>query len=164
LLADIVILLIVASNILTRFAQTDASISHWGFLPDQNGNTISWAGIWILSFSLTIFQYLIFRWIWRWVIWVIYFKKIAAMPLKLNAAHPDLAGGLGFLGMPPGPFLPVTFCIINPVLNHHFRTYRFPSPYIERLLSGYGRLCPCDYYHQCVAAGCIYETDDYTAQ
>jgi hypothetical protein len=111
LLADIVILLIVASNILTRFVQTEASISHWGFLPEQKGNTISWAGIWVLSFSLTIFQYLIFRWIWRWVIWVIYFKKIAAMPLKLNAAHPDLAGGLGFLGMPPGPFLPVTFAL-----------------------------------------------------
>jgi hypothetical protein len=111
LLADIVILLIVASNIITRFAQTDASISHWGFLPGQDGNTISWAGIWVLSFSLTIFQYLIFRWLWRWVIWVIYFKKIAAMPLKLNAAHPDLAGGLGFLGMPPGPFLQVTFAL-----------------------------------------------------
>jgi hypothetical protein len=111
LLADIVILFIVVSNILTRFAQTDTSISHWGFLPGLDGNTISWAGIWVLGFSLTIFQYLIFRWIWRWVIWVIYFKQIAAMPLKLNAAHPDLAGGLGFLGMPPGPFLQVTLAL-----------------------------------------------------
>jgi hypothetical protein len=111
LLADIVILLIVVSNILTRFTQTEVSGGHWVFLPGQDGNTISWAGIWAAGFSLTIFQYLIFRWIWRWVIWVIYFKKIAAMPLKLTAAHPDLAGGLGFLGLPPGPFLQVTLAL-----------------------------------------------------
>jgi hypothetical protein len=111
LLADIVILLIVASNIITRFTQSEVPGGHWVFLPGQDGNTISWAGIWAAGFSLTIFQYLILRWLWRWVIWVIYFKKIAAIPLKLNAAHPDLAGGLGFLGLPPGPFLQVTLAL-----------------------------------------------------
>jgi hypothetical protein len=111
LLADIVILFIVVSNILTRFAQSEVPGGHWVFLPGQDGNTISWAGVWAAGFSLTIFQYLILRWLWRWVIWVIYFKKIAAMPLKLNAAHPDLAGGLGFLGLPPGPFLQVTLAL-----------------------------------------------------
>jgi len=33
------------------------------------------------------------------------------MPLKLSPAHPDKAGGIGFLGIPPAPFLTVTLAI-----------------------------------------------------
>jgi len=51
------------------------------------------------------------RWFWRWMIWVIYFAKISRMPLRLSPAHPDKTGGLGFLGIPPAPFLQVTLAI-----------------------------------------------------
>ena len=33
------------------------------------------------------------------------------MPLNLNVAHPDLAGGIGFLGMSPGPFFSFTLVL-----------------------------------------------------
>jgi hypothetical protein len=33
------------------------------------------------------------------------------MPLQLSPAHPDKAGGLGFLGIPPAPFLQVTLAM-----------------------------------------------------
>lgn len=106
--ADLVILLVVAVNVFIRWMARTHQTSYWMILPDANGETISWAGAWYVFFCIVIVQYILLRWIWRWVIWVIYFKKIAGMPLKLNPAHPDLAGGLGFLGMPPGPFLQVT--------------------------------------------------------
>jgi len=110
LLADLVIFSIVAVNIVLRVKSASSELSIWLYLPGSD-HPISWAGIWALCFSLAVFQYLLLRWVWRWVIWVLYFKKIADMPLKLNVAHPDLAGGIGFLGMPPGPFLPVTLVL-----------------------------------------------------
>ena len=85
-------------------------ISHWMLAPgEQTG--ISWAGVWYIGFSLPVLQFIILRWLWRWVIWFIYFYKISKMPLKLNPAHPDLAGGIGFLGMPPAPFFQVTLAL-----------------------------------------------------
>jgi len=33
------------------------------------------------------------------------------MPLQLSPAHPDKAGGIGFLGIPPAPFLQVSLAL-----------------------------------------------------
>jgi len=109
--ADVVILLIVAVNIFIRWLERPHDVSYWYTVPGASGDTITWAGLWYLLFSMTMVQYLLFRWIWRWIIWVVYFKKIAGMHLKLNPAHPDMAGGIGFLGLPPGPFLQVTLAL-----------------------------------------------------
>jgi hypothetical protein len=49
--------------------------------------------------------------LWRWICWLYYFFKISRLPLKLNPAHPDLAGGLGFLGLPPSPFMAINFAL-----------------------------------------------------
>src|SRR4051812_20544902 len=69
--ADLAIFLIVAVNIVIRFKSASPSLSTWLHLPGQS-HSISWAGIWALCFSLAVFQYLLLRWVWRWVIWVVY--------------------------------------------------------------------------------------------
>lgn len=110
LIADIVILLLVVIFIITRWINRPVESSYWILLPGDNGSSVSWAGIWFF-FSLSIFIYLLLRWLWRWITWTIYLKKIAGLPLKLNVAHPDLAGGIGFLGMPPSPFLQISLAL-----------------------------------------------------
>ena len=107
IISDLVILLIVIVNIIIRWIHRPDKSSFWLLLPEP-GEEISWAGLWYLFISMPIFQYMFLRWFWRWFLWLIYFKKIAGLPLKLNVAHPDRAGGLGFLGVPPGPFVQVT--------------------------------------------------------
>jgi hypothetical protein len=115
---ELIILLIVAIGSYIRWHGESSESSLWVFLSGPTGHIMSWAGKWFVFFSLPIFQFLLLRWVWRWVIWIIYFYKISRMPLKLNPAHPDLAGGIGFLGLPPSPFLR-----INLALAFLFSTY-----------------------------------------
>ncbi len=86
-------------------------MSVWMQIPGEQGIRASWAGLWHIFISLPVIQYLLLRWIWRWIIWLIYFTKISRMPLQLTPAHPDKAGGIGFLGIPPAPFLQVTLAM-----------------------------------------------------
>jgi hypothetical protein len=109
---DIVILIVIISNILFRFISVGASqISIWIFLPGNQPSSVSWAGFYLAFICGPLFQFILIRWIWRWIIWFIYFRKLSRLPLKLNPAHPDMAGGLGFLGYPPGPFIQVVFAL-----------------------------------------------------
>jgi hypothetical protein len=109
---DIIIIIIIVSNLLFRFISVGADkISVWIFLPDNQASSLSWAGIYLAFICGPLFQFILIRWLWRWMIWFIYFRKLASLPLKLNSAHPDMAGGLGFLGYPPGPFIQVVFAL-----------------------------------------------------
>jgi hypothetical protein len=109
---DIIMILIIIIIVLLRASSLGADkISIWIFLPNQLNSSISWAGLYMAIISLPFIQFLILRWLWRWLIWFIYFRKLARLPLKLNSAHPDMAGGLGFLGYPPGPFIQVVFAL-----------------------------------------------------
>jgi hypothetical protein len=107
----IMFILIIINVILRVFSAGVNKITIWLFLPDNLTSSISWAGLYFTIISITFFQFIILRWLWHWIIWFIYFRKLAKMPLKLNSAHPDLAGGLGFLGFPPGPFIQVLFAL-----------------------------------------------------
>jgi hypothetical protein len=109
--ADTVILVIVAANIFIRWWGRPVQINMWMFNQGNPGGSLSWAGDWFFFFSVPIFQFILLRWVWRWMIWVYYFFKISQMPLKLSPAHPDLAGGIGFLGMPPGPFMRINLAL-----------------------------------------------------
>ena len=111
LLADLVIILIIIGNLIIRWSQRPHESSYWLIVPGTSQESLSWAGLWYLYISMPVFQYLCIRWIWRWILWLIYFKKISGLRLKLNPAHSDRAGGLGFLGVPPGPFLSITFAL-----------------------------------------------------
>lgn len=107
-IVELVILVIILANIYIRFNTAGSGFDHWIGLPPQS---ISWAGIWYLGIAVPLLQFILLRWIWRWCCWFIFFLKISKMPLKLQSAHPDLAGGLGFLGLPPSPFVMVNLAI-----------------------------------------------------
>jgi hypothetical protein len=109
---DIVIFVFIIANVIFRLVTAGVNhISIWIFLPDTDSTSLSLSGIYLALFCGPLFQFIMFRWLWRWIIWFIYFRKLARLPLKLNSAHPDLSGGLGFLGYPPGPFIQVVFAL-----------------------------------------------------
>ena len=105
----LVILVVVVTSVYFRLKGVrDSDLSIWIFKPGNHNSVLSWAGIFFTAVSIPVLEFLILQWLWRWIVWVYYYLKLAGLPLKLNSAHPDLAGGIGFLGFPPGPFLQVT--------------------------------------------------------
>jgi len=62
---------------------------------------LSWAGCWYAAVSLPLFQFLLYRAIWSWLIWVRFLWRLSRLRLRLTPTHPDLAGGLNILGDSP---------------------------------------------------------------
>jgi hypothetical protein len=61
---------------------------------------ISFAGLWYVGFCLPLLNFLMLRWLWQWLMWIIVLLRFARLPLEMNGMHPDGAAGLKFLSMP----------------------------------------------------------------
>jgi hypothetical protein len=55
---------------------------------------------WYALVALPLFQFLVYRALWRWAIWVQMLWRLSRLRLRPIALHPDLAGGLEFLSWP----------------------------------------------------------------
>lgn len=58
------------------------------------------AQIWYALVALPVFEFLLLRSLWRWLIWVYVLVSLARMDLDLEATHPDRRGGIWYLRMP----------------------------------------------------------------
>ncbi len=67
------------------------------------------AGYWYAFVSIPIFQFILIRWYLRLGIWFRLLWQISKLHLCLSAAHPDRAGGIGFLGGGSFAFAPILF-------------------------------------------------------
>jgi hypothetical protein len=72
--------------------------------------------VWYTAVSLPLVQFLIMRWMWRWVIWTVMLVRLSRAPLKAIANHPDRAAGLECLGWPLiafGGYVLAVSCILS---------------------------------------------------
>ena len=67
------------------------------------------AGYWFAFACVPIFQFVWMRWYIRILIWFWFMFRVSRLRLQLLAAHPDRAGGLGFLGKSSYAFTPLLF-------------------------------------------------------
>lgn len=74
-------------------------------------DAMAFGGWWYLHVSRAIFLVLLLAWLWRVMLLIVLFRRIAALDLQLVPTHPDGAGGLGFLERFPQPFSPVLLAI-----------------------------------------------------
>jgi hypothetical protein len=72
---------------------------------------LSWAGVWYAAVSLPLFQFLLYRSVWSWLIWVRFLWRLSHSRLRLTPTHPDLAGGLNILGDSPYAIAVFVFAI-----------------------------------------------------
>ena len=79
----------------------------WYAIPSDEGSELTLPGVWFAYVALPVFQFLLLRWYFRIFIWARFLFQVARMPLKLSAAHPDHAGGLGCLGGAAFAFTPL---------------------------------------------------------
>ena len=97
-LAELIILATAYAGSVTSFFGTAVHVSTW--YRDQAATAISltWAGWWFVLFCLPLLQFLILRWLWRLFLWFQFLNTVRKFDLQLFPAHPDEAGGLGFVG------------------------------------------------------------------
>lgn len=70
-------------------------LSGWGY---SASGELNGAGTWYAYVLLPLFRFLVMLWLWRLLLWTLYVGRLAFLKLALNPAHPDRAGGLGYLG------------------------------------------------------------------
>jgi hypothetical protein len=89
-------------------SQVALGTATWYASPDAEHVHLTLAGDWYAYVSIPIFQFILLRWYMRLVLWFRFLWQVSRLDLRLSAAHPDLAGGIGFLGRSSysfGPFL-----------------------------------------------------------
>jgi len=88
----------------------------------SHGSPNTLAGYWYVFVSLPVFRFILLRWGFRLLIWYRFLWSVSRLPLRLDALHPDHAGGLGFLGLAPFAFMPVFLaqtCVLSGVIADH---------------------------------------------
>jgi hypothetical protein len=70
-------------------------VSDWAHI----GGEPTAAGYWFGYVSTSIFRFVSLIWLWRFLLWSWLLWRFSRIELDVRAAHPDGAGGLGFLGV-----------------------------------------------------------------
>ena len=83
------------------------NVATWYAAPAGGGRRLFPAGWWFVYVSLPLFQFMLFRWYFRLFIWIRFLWQVARCELHLMPAHPDRAGGLGFLSATVMAFAPL---------------------------------------------------------
>ena len=81
----------------------------WYAVASSSGSRLTLAGWWDGFVSVPIFQFMLFRWYLRFLVWWRFLWQVSRLNLRLTPTHPDRAGGLMFLGISTYAFLPVLF-------------------------------------------------------
>jgi len=81
----------------------------WYAVPDATHLHLTLAGYWYVFVSIPLFQFILLRWYMRLALWFRLLWQISRLNLHLSAAHPDRAGGIGFLGSSSYAFGPILF-------------------------------------------------------
>jgi hypothetical protein len=92
----------------------DQDIPFWHKAGD-GGRGYSWAGWWHVLVSAPVALVLLLGWLWRIFIWGLFLFRVSRLDLQLVPAHPDLAGGLQFIGLSVRAFLLLSFAISTSV-------------------------------------------------
>ena len=103
-IAEITILfiVIVATVSLVKgsaFSALNTGTTSWMTSSGQENNGLSIAGYWAVIISIPLFQFLLFRWLWRYFVWILLLFRLSKAPLNLLPTHADRAGGLGIIMM-----------------------------------------------------------------
>lgn len=91
----------------------------WAKQPGDTGAYVTVAGWWAIVVGNSLFSFLLFRWIWRFIVWSGLLKAFAQLDMRLVSTHPDGRGGLGFVGAYPNAFVLFVLalgCVIGAVL------------------------------------------------
>jgi len=90
-------------------SQIALGVATWYAQPDAKHLNLTPAGYWYVFVSVPFFQFILLRWYMRLMVWFRLLWQISRLNLHLTAAHPDQAGGIGYLGTGSYGFGPMLF-------------------------------------------------------
>ena len=83
---------------------TTSGHSSWAVEIAGDSAHVTLAGWWSVICSAPLFYFLLFRGLWRYIVWAMLLWRIASLKLRLVATHPDGKGGLAFLAEYPNAY------------------------------------------------------------
>lgn len=81
----------------------------WYAIPEAGRVQPKLAGWWYFFVGLPIYQFILLRWYYRFIVWTRFLWQISRLPLAYQPLHPDGNGGIGFLGGVTRAFAPLLF-------------------------------------------------------
>ncbi len=86
-----------------------------GSLAIVEGMTL--ADWWYCIIAFPLYQFLILRALWRWLIWVRFLLGVSRLDLDLDATHPDRGAGISFLRKPSIAYCALMVSAISAVVS-----------------------------------------------
>jgi hypothetical protein len=77
---------------------TAVHVSTWYAVREGSYVSPTIAGWWFILLCVPLLHFLTLRWLWRLFIWGQFLWRMSRLNLQLMPIHPDLAGGLAFVG------------------------------------------------------------------
>jgi hypothetical protein len=109
-IAEIVLLVLVFTvGIWIWRSEVALDVASWYASPQGGQMHLTRAGYWFAFVSVPAFQFILLRWYLRMLIWFWFLVRVSRLRLQLLPAHPDRAGGLGFMGGSTIAFTPFLF-------------------------------------------------------
>jgi hypothetical protein len=100
-----------AYSALYVFLVVPVATETWRTVDPEGHHILSLAGWWFVGVSQPIYSFVLLRFLYRIGVWWNFLRQTSHLDLQLDAAHPDLAGGLGFLGLTLAAFKEAAFAI-----------------------------------------------------
>jgi hypothetical protein len=134
-LGEVIVLIVTYLATYNALSGVSSQSSTW-FRPEP-GQGLTLVGYWYALVALPIFQFLIFRWIYRMAVWSRFLWKVSRLDLVLTPTHPDGAGGLAFLGKSLIPFGVILFALSAVVSSAIAERILFTGARFEEYLWSY---------------------------
>lgn len=93
------------------YESSNTSFLSWQLVLNESEPALNAVGKWSTLISRPFLLFLFYKWMLRVIIWGNILRKISNLNIQLFPEHPDLSGGIGYLGYALRYFSPVTFAI-----------------------------------------------------
>lgn len=98
ILAEVLLVVIAFISSYVAFISTPSHISTWYRITSDSGDSLTWAGYWLVGICTPLYQFLMLRWLWRLFLWFQFLNRVRKLDIQLFPPHPDQSAGLGFVG------------------------------------------------------------------
>ena len=110
-LPEIIILIIIYGLLIFRFNSGFLEEYERSYILNPESKTLTLAGYYFFFVSFPLFQLLLFRWVWRWIIWVYSVFSLSRFTFNIEAVNIDKMAGLIYLNNVPLYFTFIFFSI-----------------------------------------------------
>ena len=97
----VIIIVVILATLRALFLDAASIIEgdevRWFGYSTHDQDHLSWAGRYYYLIAMPVFQYVMYRCLWRYLVWIWQMIRLSRAELTLTPIHPDRMGGLGIL-------------------------------------------------------------------